>query len=83
MRGLAEIIWSAPRVFLSACCKARCAGNGRALAKKRKAAAAAEGQPHAKVIAARVLCAAETAESFIMAAGETLPALRAGHRQSC
>ena len=55
LRTLAQIILSAPRVFLSACCKARFAAHGGALAKKRKAAAATEEQPNAKITSARVL----------------------------
>ena len=55
LRTLTEIILFAPRVFLRNCCKARFAGNGPALAKKRNAAAAAEGQPNAEIIAFRVL----------------------------
>ena len=55
---------STPRVSLSGCCKARFAGNGRALAKKRNAAAAAQGQPNAKITSARALSASPRVDTL-------------------
>ena len=57
LRTQAEIISSAPRVPLRGCCKARFAGNGPALAKRRNGAAAAQRQPNAEIISAWVLSA--------------------------
>ena len=75
LRTQAEIISSAPRVSLRGCCKARFAGNGPALAKKRNAAAAAQRQPNAEIISAWVLNARRVLSMLTLTVLFTLSAI--------
>ncbi|MCW8829136.1 MAG: hypothetical protein OQK94_08780, partial [Gammaproteobacteria bacterium] len=50
LRGLVEIMLSPPRACLGHQCKARFAGNGRVLAKKRNTAVMAQARPNVNII---------------------------------
>jgi hypothetical protein len=50
LRGQVEIILSTPRARLGHQCKARFAGNGRSLAKKRNTAVMAQMRPNVNII---------------------------------
>ncbi len=55
LRRLTEIMVSTPRALLSHQCKARFAGNGNVLAKKRNAAVMAQGGPNVNIISVSLL----------------------------